>query len=151
MKGVADLYMPDFKLWNPERARRYSLAPDYPEAARRVILAMHEQVGELRVSEHGLAVRGLLVRHLVMPGLLEDTRDIMHWIAGLSLDTYVNVMGQYYPAWKAKTDEKYRDINRKVDAGEMETVYADARAAGLWRFDRRWRSSTDPIRARFGL
>jgi putative pyruvate formate lyase activating enzyme len=98
MEGVADLYMPDFKVWNPERARRYLLAPDYPEAARQVICAMHEQVGELRVNEDGLAVRGLLVRHLVMPGLLEDTREIMRWIAGLSADTYVNVMDQYYPA-----------------------------------------------------
>jgi putative pyruvate formate lyase activating enzyme len=151
MKGVADVYMPDFKMWNPERARRYLLAPDYPEATRQVIRAMHEQVGELRVGDHGLAVRGLLVRHLVMPGLLEDTREIMHWIAGLSPDTYVNVMDQYYPAWKAKTDEKYRDINRKVDAREMETAYSDARAAGLWRFDRRWRSATERHRARPGL
>jgi putative pyruvate formate lyase activating enzyme len=151
MKGVADVYMPDFKLWNPEPARRYLLAPDYPEATRQVIRAMHEQVGELRVSEHGLAVRGLLMRHLVMPGLLEDTREIMHWIAGLAPNTYVNVMDQYYPAWKAKTDEKYQDINRKVDAGEMETVYTDARAAGLWRFDRRWRSATDGLWARPGL
>jgi putative pyruvate formate lyase activating enzyme len=139
MDGIADLYMPDFKLWDPERARRYLLAPDYPEAARLVIRAMHEQVGELRVNEDGLAVRGLLVRHLVMPGLLEDTREIMRWVADLSPDTYMNVMDQYYPAWKAKTDEKYRDINRAVEPAEMETAYACAREAGLWRFDRRWR------------
>jgi len=148
MDGVADVYMPDFKLWNPERARRYLLAPDYPEVARQVIRAMHKQVGELRVNEDGLAVRGLLVRHLVMPGLLEDTREIMHWIACLSPDTYVNVMDQYYPAWKAKTDEKYRDINRRVNMAEMESAYGHARAAGLWRFDRRWRSSTDRLWAR---
>ena len=139
MDGVADLYMPDFKLWDPERARRYLLAPDYPEAARRVIRAMHEQVGELRVNEDGLAVRGVLLRHLVMPGLLDDTREIMRSIVGLSADTYVNLMDQYYPAWKAKTEGKYQDINRKVQAVEMETAYAHARAAGLWRFDRRWR------------
>jgi putative pyruvate formate lyase activating enzyme len=148
MEGVADIYMPDFKLWDAERSRRYLLAPDYPDAARQVIRAMHEQVGELRVNEDGLAVRGLLVRHLVMPGLLEDTRAIMRWIAELSSDTYVNVMDQYYPAWKAKTDEKYREINRGVEAGEMATAYACARAAGLWRFDRRWRSSVDRLWAR---
>src|SRR5262245_49065144 len=139
MDGVADLYMPDFKLWDPERARRYLLAPDYPEAARRVIRAMHEQVGELRVNEDGLAVRGVLLRHLVMPGLLDDTREIMRSIVRLSADTYVNLMDQYYPAWKAKTEGKYQDINRKVQTVEMETAYAHARTAGLWRFDRRWR------------
>jgi putative pyruvate formate lyase activating enzyme len=129
--GIADLYMPDFKLWNPERARRYLLAPDYPDAARQVIRAMHDQVGALRVDEDGLAVRGLLVRHL---------------LAGLSPDTCVNVMDQYHPAWKAKTDEKYRDINRTVEPAEMDTAYACARRAGLWRLDRRWRASTGRLR-----
>ena len=151
MEGIADLYMPDFKLWDAERARRYLLAPDYPEAARQVVRVMHEQVGDLRVNEDGLAVRGLLVRHLVMPGLLEDTGEIMRWIAGLSHDTYVNVMDQYYPAWKAKTDAKYRDINREVEKAEMQTAYAEARAAGLWRFDFRWRSSGDRLGARLAF
>jgi hypothetical protein len=151
MEGVADLYMPDFKLWAAERARRYLLAPDYPEAARQAIQAMHAQVGELRVKEDGLAVRGLLVRHLVMPGLLDDTREIVRWIAALSTDTYVNVMHQYYPAWKAKTDEKYRDINRAVDPGEMGSAYAATRAAGLWRLDRRWRPSGYRLLSRLGL
>jgi putative pyruvate formate lyase activating enzyme len=151
MEGVVDIYMPDFKLWNPERARRYLLAPDYPEAARRVIRAMHEQVGELRVNEDGLAVRGLLVRHLVMPGLLEDTREIVRWVADLSPDSYVNVMDQYQSAWKAKTDEKYRDVNRAVESAEMEAANTHARDAGLWRFDRRWRSSTDRLWARLAF
>ncbi len=102
----------------------------------------------LCVNEDGLAVRGLLVRHLVMPGLLADTREIMRWIGELSPDTYVNVMDQYYPAWKAKTEEKYREINRGVEAAEMESAYASARQAGLWRFDRRWRSSVDRLWAR---
>jgi putative pyruvate formate lyase activating enzyme len=146
MDGVADLYMPDFKLWSPERARRYLLAPDYPEAARQVVRAMHEQVGDLRVNEDGLAVRGLLVRHLVMPGQLEDTREIMHWIAGVSADTYVNVMDQYFPAWKARTEDKYREINRAVEPAEMERAYGCAREAGLWRFDQRWRPVTDRLR-----
>ncbi len=145
MEGVVDIYMPDFKLWEREHARRYLLAPDYPEAARQAIRAMHEQVGVLRVNEDGLAVRGLLVRHLVMPGLLADTREIMRWIGELSPDTYVNVMDQYYPAWKAKTEETYREINRGVEAAEMESAYASARQAGLWRFDRRWRSSVDRL------
>ncbi|MBI3998575.1 MAG: hypothetical protein HY355_06035 [Armatimonadetes bacterium] len=139
MDGVVDIYMPDFKLWDRERSRRYLLAPNYPEAARQVIRAMHEQVGELKVNEDGLAVRGVLARHLVMPGMLEDTREIMRYLGGLSKDTYVNVMDQYAPAWRAKTEERFQDINRRVFRKEMEEAYNFARAAGLWRFDTRWR------------
>ncbi len=137
--GVVDIYMPDFKLWDRERARRYLLAPDYPEVARQVIAAMHAQVGDLRVNEDGIALKGLLVRHLVMPGMLEDTREILRWLGRLSPDTYVNVMDQYYPAWKAKTDPKYQDINRRILPEELEQAYRYAREAGLWRLDRRWR------------
>jgi len=76
---------------------------------------MHEQVGELKVDEEGLALRGVLVRHLVMPGLLDDTREIMRWIAtALSCDTFVNVMDQYYPAYKAQTEPRFAQINRRL-------------------------------------
>jgi len=139
MEGLVDIYMPDFKLWTPERSRKYLLAANYPEVARQVIAEMHRQVGELRVDEDGLAVRGVLVRHLVMPGLLDETREIMRWLAGLSRDTYVNLMDQYYPAWKAKTDPRYAEINRRVFRREMEEAFRIAREAGLWRFDVRWR------------
>jgi len=140
MDGVVDIYMPDFKLWNSERALKYLLARDYPEAARRVVKAMHEQVGELRVDQDGLALRGILVRHLVMPGLLEDSREIMRYLAQeVSRDTYVNVMDQYYPAWKAKTHEKFADINRHITKPEFAQAVAAAHQAGLWRLDSRWR------------
>ncbi len=139
MDGVVDVYMPDFKLWNREPARKYLLAPDYPEVARQVIRAMHEQVGVLRVNEDGLARRGVLVRHLVMPGLVEETRQILRWLAELSPDTYVNVMDQYYPAWKAKTDPKYAEIGRRITSWEYEAAVRFAREAGLWRLDSRWR------------
>ncbi len=139
MDGVVDIYMPDFKLWDRERSRRYLLAPSYPDAARQAVRAMHEQVGVLKVNEDGLAVRGVLVRHLVMPGMLEDTREIMAYLAGLSPDTYVNVMDQYYPAYRAKTEEKFKDINRRIFPRELDEAFARAKAAGLWRFDTRWR------------
>ncbi|OGO50837.1 MAG: radical SAM protein [Chloroflexi bacterium RBG_16_68_14] len=140
MDGVADIYMPDFKLWDRERSRKYLLAPDYPEAARRALKAMHRQVGELTVDEEGLALRGVLVRHLVMPGMLEDTRQIMNFLAQeLSADTYVNIMDQYYPAWKARTEAKYAEINRPIQPAELEAAFVLARQAGLWRFDTRWR------------
>ncbi len=139
MEGLVDIYMPDFKLWTPERSRKYLLASNYPEVARQAIAEMHRQVGELKVDEDGLAVRGVLVRHLVMPGLLDETREIMRWLAGLSKDTYVNLMDQYHPAWKARTDPRYAEINRRVFRREMEEAFRMAREAGLWRFDVRWR------------
>lgn len=140
MDGVVDIYMPDFKLWDPERTLKYLLARDYPDAARKAIKAMHEQVGELRVDGDGLALRGVLVRHLVMPGLLDDTREIMHYLAReISRDTYVNVMEQYYPAWKAETQEKFAEINRPITNHEVAQAVAMAREAGLWRLDSRWR------------
>jgi putative pyruvate formate lyase activating enzyme len=139
MDGVIDIYMPDFKLWDSQGSLKYLLARDYPEAARRVIKAMHEQVGTLRVDENGLALRGVIVRHLVMPGLLDDTGEIVRWLAGeLSSDTYLNVMDQYYPAWKAKTEAKFSEINREIRVGEFEQALATAREAGLWRLDKRW-------------
>ncbi|MEE9278523.1 MAG: radical SAM protein, partial [Dehalococcoidia bacterium] len=140
MDGVIDIYMPDFKLWDAERCRKYLIARDYSEVARAVIRAMHEQVGELKVDESGLALRGVLLRHLVMPGMLDDTKAIMDYLAtSVSRDSYVNVMEQYRPAWKAATKEKYREINRRIRPREFEQAYEFARAAGLWRFDSRWR------------
>ena len=141
MDGVVDVYMPDFKLWEPEHCRKYLLARDYPEAARRVVRAMHEQVGELKVDEHGLALRGVLVRHLVMPGLLDDTREIMRYLAALSTDTYVNVMDQYYPAWRVTERENLAGINRRITSGELAEALRHAADAGLWRIDTRWRQA----------
>jgi putative pyruvate formate lyase activating enzyme len=140
MDGVVDVYMPDFKLWDAEHCRKYLVASNYAEAARKVIAAMHAQVGELIVDENGLALRGVLVRHLVMPDLLGDTRKIMHWIAqNMSPDTYVNMMDQYYPAHKAEAEPRFTEINRGITADEFCGALQLARNAGLWRFDTRWR------------
>jgi len=98
MDGLVDIYMPDFKFWDREMARRYMKAPDYPEAARRTIREMHRQVGPLVFDESGLALRGLLIRHLVMPGDIAGTQQILEWIAReLAPGTYVDLMDQYYP------------------------------------------------------
>jgi putative pyruvate formate lyase activating enzyme len=141
MDGVVDIYMPDFKLWDAEHCRKYLVATNYAEAARSVIAAMHAQVGELKVDVNGLALRGVLVRHLVMPGLLADTRQIMRWIAeNLSPDTYVNVMDQYYPAYKAETEPRFAEINRRISDHEFCSALELARDAGLWRVDTRWRN-----------
>lgn len=137
MDGVVDIYMPDFKFWDAEMARRYLKAPDYPEAARRAIRAMHRQVGDLIVDENGLALRGLILRHLVMPGDIAGTREIMQWVAReLGPDTYVNVMPQYWPAGRVGGTD-YVEINRLITVHEFEQALAQARAAGLRRLDLR--------------
>ncbi|MCC6526463.1 MAG: radical SAM protein [Polyangiaceae bacterium] len=132
LDGVVDVYMPDFKLWSPAAAARYLKAKDYPEVARAALREMHRQVGALVLDEAGLGRRGVLVRHLVMPGLLEESAAIFRFLAELSPDTYVNVMDQYRPEYRASA---YPEIDRRPTAAEMERAYALARAAGLHRFD----------------
>jgi putative pyruvate formate lyase activating enzyme len=137
MNGIVDIYMPDFKLWNAETARRYLKAPTYPEAARRAILEMHRQVGPLVFDENGLALRGLLVRHLVMPGLVAETREILTWIAReLGSDTYVNLMDQYRPSGKVSESE-YTEIDRRITSEEYQVTRESALAVGLRLLDRR--------------
>ena len=137
LDGIVDIYMPDFKYWDSEMARKYSKAPDYPEVARRTIKEMYRQVGDLVMDERGLAKRGLLIRHLVMPGDIAGTREVMRWIAReLSPRTYVNVMAQYYPAGKVSRSE-YAEINRRVLPSEYARALDEARRAGLDRLDSR--------------
>lgn len=136
MHGIVDVYMPDFKLWNAETARRYLKAPDYPETARRAISEMHNQGGPL-MFDNGLALRGVLIRHLVMPGFVEETRQILKWIAQeLGPDTYVNLMDQYSPAGKVSGTE-YAEINRRITSKEYMLAIEAAYAAGLHRLDDR--------------
>jgi putative pyruvate formate lyase activating enzyme len=133
LDGLVDIYMPDFKYWDSEMARKYSRAPDYPEVARRVIKEMHRQVGDLAIAPNGLAQRGLLIRHLVMPDDVAGTRAVMQWIADeLSPETYVNVMAQYYPAGKVSRSE-HAEINRRITGAEFERALDAAWQAGLKR------------------
>jgi putative pyruvate formate lyase activating enzyme len=135
LNGVVDVYMPDFKLWNADAARRYLRAPNYPESARRAIREMHRQVGPLVFDEDGLAVRGLLIRHLVMPGLVEETRQILKWIAEeLGPETYVNLMAQYRPAGKVCRTE-FTEINRRITSKEYQLALEAADRRGLRRLD----------------
>ena len=102
LEGVFDIYMPDFKFWDPQIAASACQAADYPEVARRALLEMHRQVGDLQFDEAGIASRGLLIRHLVLPGGLAGTRQIMRFIAQrLSPESYVNIMSQYRPCGRA--------------------------------------------------
>ncbi len=139
MEGLVDIYMPDFKFWSPESARRLARAKDYPEVARQAVAEMHRQVGVLRFGPDGLARRGVLVRHLVMPGQTDEAAAIFRWLADeLSPDTYVNVMGQYRPEHKVAGSERYIDIGRRPSGAEMAAARAAAADAGLWRLDERW-------------
>ena len=137
MDGIVDIYMPDFKYWSAERSKTYMKATNYPEAARAAIRAMHDQVGQLTVGDDGLARRGLLVRHLVMPGCLDESRQILEWIAReLGPDTYVNLMDQYYPAGKVN-GERYAEINRRLTSAEFRAAQEIVADLGLRRLDER--------------
>jgi putative pyruvate formate lyase activating enzyme len=144
LDGIVDIYMPDFKFWEPQTAKRLAKAKDYPERAREAILEMHRQVGPLKFGPDGLARRGVLVRHLVMPGQLTESKAIFAWLADeVSADTYVNIMGQYRPDYEVGQlardgSPKYADINRRPTPEEVEQAYEAACRAGLWRFDQRW-------------
>lgn len=138
MEGLVDIYMPDFKFWEPDTSRRLARAIDYPEKTREAITEMHRQVGDLRFGPDGLARRGLLVRHLVMPGLVDESRRIFAWLHDeVSPDTYVNIMGQYRPEHRVRGSERYSDIDRSPYRQEMTDAFTAARESGMWRFDER--------------
>jgi putative pyruvate formate lyase activating enzyme len=137
MDGVVDVYMPDFKLWSGELARRYLKRADYPDVARHSIAEMHRQVGDLVVGEDGMARRGVILRHLVMPGLPEETEAILRWVADeLGTACYVNLMAQYYVSGKVGRDGQYVEIARGVYREEYEAALGLAQELGL-RLDAR--------------
>ncbi len=141
LDGVVDIYMPDFKFWTYESARRYLKAKDYPRRAREAIAEMHRQVGVLKLDPGGMARRGVLVRHLIMPGRTEEVAAISRWLAeALSPDTYVNLMAQYRPRFAVGLPGRdgkpqYPDIDRRPSERDLQQALAAAKAAGLWRFD----------------
>ncbi len=140
MDGIVDIYMPDFKFWDEDLSFFYMAARDYPPVARAAIKEMHRQVGPLKFDENGLALRGVLLRHLAMPDRLASTREIFRFIVNeVSRDTYVNIMDQYRPAGRVlKKPEKYKDITRRVSVEEFEEALRAAREEGLYRIDKRW-------------
>jgi putative pyruvate formate lyase activating enzyme len=137
LDGIVDIYMPDFKIWDPKLARTYLLAGDYPQAACDAIREMHRQVGELKMDGNGLAKRGVLIRHLIMPGGAAGTREIMKFLAEeISPHTYVNIMAQYHPAGKVHPG-MFAEIDRRITSEEYDQAFSWARDAGLYRFDAR--------------
>lgn len=151
MDGLVDIYLADFKVWNAASSKRLLKADDYATTARESIKAMHEQVGDLSFTADGIAKRGLLVRHLIMPGKEAEGAEIMRFLASeVSTDCFVNIMEQYHPdahvgkkrRGKARdgqeaADEqvRYAEINRAVNEGEISSIRKAAKEAGLWRFE----------------
>ena len=137
LDGIFDIYMPDFKFWDGKWAERFCNAPDYREIAMDAIREMYRQVGDLVMDNGGIAVKGLLVRHLVMPKQVAGTGKIMEFLAKeISPDTYINVMDQYRPCGSADQDEF---INRRLTSQEYRNAVDAATKAGLTRLDPRER------------
>lgn len=136
LEGIFDIYMPDFKFWDSSYAKKYCNAEDYPEICRKAIVEMHRQVGDLVTDKRGIAQRGLIIRHLVMPGGIGGGKEIMRFIAGLSKNSYVNVMSQYRPCGNAWMDPV---LNRCISVEEFNEAIKAAIDAGLYRLDERIR------------
>ena len=132
LDGIIDIYMPDFKYMDETVAKHLSGAPDYPHHATAAIREMHRQVGDLTI-EHGIATRGLLVRHLIIPENIARSDLVFKEIAKLSIDTYINIMAQYHPAYRAR---EHPALGRHITLEEFNQALQWAKTAGLWRFDR---------------
>jgi putative pyruvate formate lyase activating enzyme len=135
LDGVIDIYMPDIKYADATTAKKYSKIPDYPATNQAAVKEMHRQVGDLVLDEQGIAQRGLLVRHLVMPNELAGTAEIACFLAQeVSTNTYINVMDQYRPCYKAG---HYPDLDRTPTRQELESARRAVHDAGLQRLDTR--------------
>lgn len=137
LDGIIDIYMPDMKYADAEIARRYSKVRNYPEVNRAAVREMHRQVGDLQIDENGLARRGLLVRHLILPNNLAGTAEVLQFLAEeISPNTYLNLMDQYRPAYKAT---QYPELNRPITKQEYQQALHLAHERGLHRLDQRRR------------
>lgn len=131
LEGVVDIYMPDAKYADEQIAFQLSGIKNYPEVMKQALKEMHRQVGVLQIDQRGIATRGLLIRHLVLPNNLAGTAKIMKFIAlELSGDSYVNIMDQYRPCFKA---ERYPKVNRRITSEEFSKAIESAKKEGLHR------------------
>ena len=147
LDGIVDIYLPDLKFMDGEEAERYAgTARDYPETARAAIKEMQRQVGVLQTDEQGIARRGLMIRHLVMPNRVAGTREFVDWVAReLPRDTYINIMAQYRVDYRAFEHPR---IARAISADEFIEAIGWAEAAGLTRLDQRSLAQRDIFRQR---
>jgi putative pyruvate formate lyase activating enzyme len=131
LEDIVDIYMPDMKYSDVEPGRRYSNTPDYFERSKEAVREMHRQVGDLKVDERGIAYRGLLIRHLVLPNNLAGSEKVLKFISEeLSKESYVNIMAQYRPSGKAY---QYEELRRRITSNEYYSAINTARKLGLHR------------------
>ena len=137
LEGIVDIYLPDFKFMDGEKAERFNMARayDYPEKTKEAIIEMHKQVGDLVTDERGIAKSGLMIRHLVMPNRVSNPKEFTYWVAeNLSKDTYVNIMSQYRVEFEAF---EYEEIARAITSEEYVEAMEWAKEAGLTNLDER--------------
>lgn len=154
LDGLVDIYLPDFKVWKSSTSKRLLKADNYAETAMESIKIMQAQVGDLCFTSDGLAKKGVLLRHLVMPGKEDEGQEIVNWLAeNVSKDLYIHIMEQYHPRANVgkpkrasrrhdgpsgntsdRESVRYQDINRPITDNELSSVQQAARKAGLWRF-----------------
>jgi putative pyruvate formate lyase activating enzyme len=135
LDGIFDIYMPDLKTLSSEVAERYMNAPNYPDAVKAALREMHRQVGDLVLDSRGIAMRGILLRHLVMPAGKATTREAMTFLRDeISPDTYVNVMAQYRPAGRSSD---FTEIDRPITGNEYQKALDIAAEVGMQRLDER--------------
>jgi len=133
LDGIVDIYMPDMKYANETIARKYSKIPNYPSINHAAVKEMHRQVGDLVLDENGIALRGLLVRHLILPDGLAGTQKIIQFIAEeISSNTYLNLMDQYQPEYNAND---YPELIRRITREEYHQAVTWAQSAGIYRLD----------------
>jgi putative pyruvate formate lyase activating enzyme len=133
LDGVVDIYMPDMKYGDEEAGRKYSLVPDYPAVNQQAVLAMHQQVGDLQLNAEGIATRGLLVRHLVLPNDIASSEKVLKFLAKkVSKEVYLNIMAQYHPAYRAG---QYPELNQPLHAEDYLRVVQLAHELGLRGLD----------------
>ena len=131
LEDIVDIYMPDVKFMDGAYSKRFCNAPDYPEVIKKVLKEMHRQVGDLILNSDGIAERGLLIRHLVMPEGVASSEKVLGYIAEeISVHSYVNIMDQYRPEYEA---HDYPEINRRITRNEYLEAIRTAKRLGLYR------------------
>lgn len=129
LEGYIDIYLPDFKYMDKKIAKQYSGVEDYPEVAKKAIVEMQKQVGNAQIDSKGIIRKGLIIRHLILPNNTENSKQVLKWINdNLPKETYVSIMAQYFPTYKAKDIEK---INRKLTKKEYQEIMEYVDSIGL--------------------
>ncbi|MEJ2180161.1 MAG: radical SAM protein, partial [Gammaproteobacteria bacterium] len=135
LDGIIDIYMPDMKYGDSKLARQYSKVRNYTEVNFTAVKEMHRQVGDLVLDEKGVALRGLLIRHLVLPNNIAGTKQVLQFLASeISSNTYINIMDQYHPCYRA---DDYPDVDRLITSKEYQDAIKASHNAGLHRLDNR--------------